>query len=93
MKKNLIVLGCDKLVIFPLFPQFSAVTNASIFDEVNLFYQLILCNIGFIFSLSSSNFKNNLMEFHHLYITYGNKSDIKEKSFRYFFVFFFQLPL
>ncbi|VDM92751.1 unnamed protein product [Onchocerca ochengi] len=25
--------GCDKLIIFPLFPQFSAVTSASIFDE------------------------------------------------------------
>uniref|UniRef100_A0A1I7VZS3 Ferrochelatase n=1 Tax=Loa loa TaxID=7209 RepID=A0A1I7VZS3_LOALO len=25
--------GCDKLVVFPLFPQFSAVTSASIFDE------------------------------------------------------------
>ncbi|VIO95488.1 ferrochelatase family protein [Brugia malayi] len=25
--------ACDKLIIFPLFPQFSAVTNASIFDE------------------------------------------------------------
>uniref|UniRef100_A0A0R3RXI2 Glycosyltransferase n=1 Tax=Elaeophora elaphi TaxID=1147741 RepID=A0A0R3RXI2_9BILA len=28
--------GCDKLIVFPLFPQFSAVTNASIFDEVKL---------------------------------------------------------
>ncbi|VDK75778.1 unnamed protein product [Litomosoides sigmodontis] len=25
--------GCDKLIVFPLFPQFSAVTNASVFDE------------------------------------------------------------
>ncbi|MCP9264309.1 Ferrochelatase [Dirofilaria immitis] len=25
--------GCDKLIMFPLFPQFSAVTSASVFDE------------------------------------------------------------
>ncbi|CAG9531074.1 unnamed protein product [Cercopithifilaria johnstoni] len=25
--------GCDKLILFPLFPQFSSVTSASIFDE------------------------------------------------------------
>ncbi|VBB26104.1 unnamed protein product [Acanthocheilonema viteae] len=32
--------GCDKLIVFPLFPQFSAVANASIFDEQR--HQMIL---------------------------------------------------
>ncbi len=37
--KSLEAQGCERIIILPLYPQYSSATNAAIFDQVNKFYK------------------------------------------------------
>ncbi|NVJ66996.1 MAG: ferrochelatase [Gammaproteobacteria bacterium] len=37
--KSLEAQGCERIVVMPLYPQYSSATNAAIFDQINKFYK------------------------------------------------------